>query len=35
MKEIMMKIIGTQMNADMEEDKMEFITEGRFHVSSL
>ena len=22
MKEIMMKIIGTQMNADMEEDKM-------------
>ena len=31
MKEIMMKIIGTQMNADMEEDKMEFITEGKLY----
>lgn len=31
MKDIMMKIIGTQLNADMEEDQMEFITEGKLY----
>lgn len=31
MKNIMMKIIGTQVTADLEEDKMEFITEGKLY----
>ncbi|MCB6994635.1 DUF1934 domain-containing protein [bacterium 210820-DFI.6.37] len=31
MKNIMMKIIGTQVTADLEEDQMEFITEGKLY----
>lgn len=31
MKEIMMKIIGTQISADLEEDQLEFITEGKLY----
>lgn len=31
MKNIMMKIIGTQISADLEEDQMEFITEGQMY----
>lgn len=31
MKNIMMKIIGTQINADLEEDQMEFVTEGKLY----
>ena len=31
MKNIMMKIIGTQITADLEEDQLEFITEGKLY----
>ncbi|MCQ4637443.1 DUF1934 domain-containing protein [Anaerovorax odorimutans] len=31
MKNIMMKIIGTQVTADLEEDQLEFITEGKLY----
>lgn len=31
MKNIMMKIIGTQITDDMEEDQLEFITEGKLY----
>ncbi len=31
MREIMMKIIGTQVTADLEEDQMEFVTEGKLY----
>ena len=31
MKTIMMRIIGTQVNAEMEEDQMEFVTEGKLY----
>lgn len=31
MKTIMMKIIGTQISPNMEEDQMEFITEGKLY----
>ncbi len=31
MKEIMMKIIGTQVTDDLEEDQMEFVTEGKLY----
>lgn len=31
MKEIMMKIIGTQVNDDMEDDQLELITEGKLY----
>lgn len=29
MKDIMLKIVGTQVSVDFEEDRMEFITEGK------
>lgn len=31
MKDIMLKIIGKQINMDNEEDVLEFMTEGKFH----
>lgn len=31
MKDIMMKIIGTQVNSNMEEEQLEFITEGKLY----
>lgn len=31
MKNIMMKIIGTQVNSSQEEDRMEFVTEGKLY----
>lgn len=31
MKEIMMKIIGTQITAELEEDHLEFVTEGKLY----
>lgn len=31
MKEVMMKIVGTQINDDMEEDQLELITEGKLY----
>ncbi len=31
MKEILMKVIGTQLGNDREEEQMEFITEGKFY----
>lgn len=31
MKEVMMKIVGTQVTADMEEEQLELITEGKLY----
>ncbi len=31
MKDILMKVIGTQLGADWEQDQMEFITEGKLY----
>lgn len=31
MKEIMMKIVGTQVNSEDEKDQMEFVTEGKLY----